>query len=117
MTDFESFWPYYVAQHRNPTCRKLHFAGTSLGLTGVVLGLVVSPWFFAAAPIVGYGLAWVGHYVFEKNKPATFGHPAWSLRGDLRMMRLIALGQMTAEAARLTGKIPHTLPRKISPNE
>jgi hypothetical protein len=102
-TSFEEFWPYYVSQHRNATCRKLHFVGTSMAM-----GLVaVSPLFppaLAAAPVVGYGMAWIGHFVFEKNKPASWHsakHFAWSFRGDLRMWRMMLAGDMEAEVERV----------------
>lgn len=100
---FEEFWPYYVSQHRNKTCRQLHFVGTSLAMGCVA----VSPFYppaLVAAPVVGYGFAWVGHFVFEKNKPASWGGVkafAWSLRGDLRMWKKIAMGEMDAEVARV----------------
>lgn len=91
---FEEFWPYYVSQHRNKTCRQLHFVGTSIAMGCVA----VSPFYppaLLAAPIAGYGFAWVGHYAFEKNRPATFRHPLYSLAGDWVMY-----------AQMLRGKIP-----------
>ena len=100
---FEEFWPYYVSQHRNKTCRQLHFVGTSLAMGCVA----VSPFYppaLVAAPVVGYGFAWVGHFMFEKNKPASWGGVkafAWSLRGDLRMWKKIAMGEMDAEVERV----------------
>ena len=94
---YEEFWPFYVSQHRHPTNRRLHFAGTSLVLVALVLGVFVSPIFFLAAPVFGYGFAWLGHFAFEKNKPATFTYPLWSLRADFRMYRLLLLGGMDRE--------------------
>ena len=82
---FREFWPRYLAEHAHPACRKLHFAGTTLALLALFLGFVASPWWFAGAPLLGYGLAWVGHFVFERNRPATFRHPWWSLRGDFEL--------------------------------
>jgi hypothetical protein len=98
---FEEFWPYYVHEHRLPVTRGLHFVGTHLGILAFVLGLTVSAWWLAAVPLLGYGFAWVGHFFFEKNQPATFTYPAWSFRGDLRMIRLTWLGRMGDEVARL----------------
>jgi len=100
---FEEFWPYYVSQHRNPTCRRLHFVGTSMAM-GLVAASPAFPPALAAAPVVGYGLAWIGHFAFEKNRPASWEsakHFAWSLRGDLRMWRLMLVGDMDAEVERV----------------
>lgn len=100
---FEEFWPYYVSQHQDPTCRKLHFVGTSIAMGCIAISPFV-PSALLAAPVAGYGLAWIGHFVFEKNKPASWGgvkHFAWSLRGDLRMWRLMATGAMDGEMSRL----------------
>jgi hypothetical protein len=100
---FEEFWPYYVSQHRNKRCRQLHFAGTTIAIGCVA----ISPWQPAAllaAPIAGYGLAWIGHFVFEKNRPATWGGAKaalYSLRGDLRMWRMMLEGTMDAEVERV----------------
>lgn len=104
---FEEFWPYYVSQHQNRTCRQLHFVGTSIALGCVA----VSPWYPQAllvAPIAGYGLAWIGHFVFEKNKPASWDgvkSALWSLRGDLRMWRKMLDGTMDAEVEALAPAI------------
>lgn len=92
---FEEFWPFYVAEHRDPTCRRLHFIGTSL-----VIAMAPNPLAWPLLPVVGYGFAWVGHFAFEKNKPASFKYPLWSLRADFHMWRKIATGQMKSELAR-----------------
>src|ERR1700690_3858643 len=95
-TSFAEFWPYYVSQHRDATCRRLHFIGTSLAL-GCLAVAPVAPGALLAAPVVGYGFAWVGHFAFEKNRPASWGGAkafAWSLRGDLRMWRKMLAGTM-----------------------
>lgn len=101
-TTFEEFWPYYLSQHQDPTCRTLHFVGTSIAL-GCLAVAPFNPSALLVAPIAGYGLAWVGHFVFEKNKPATFGGlkaAAWSLRGDLRMWKHTVMRTLDAEMAR-----------------
>ncbi|HPH70180.1 MAG TPA: DUF962 domain-containing protein [Kofleriaceae bacterium] len=101
-TNFEEFWPYYVSQHLNPTSRRLHFVGTSLAIGCVAISPMVPP-ALLAAPVLGYGFAWVGHLAFEKNKPATWGgakFAAWSLRGDLRMWKHMITGGMDAEIER-----------------
>lgn len=100
---FEEFWPYYVSQHRNKTCRQLHFVGTTIAM-GCLAASPFYPPAALAAPVAGYGFAWIGHFVFEKNKPASWGGVkafAWSLRGDLRMWRYMATGQMDAEVERV----------------
>jgi hypothetical protein len=80
---FSEFYPFYLGEHANPTCRRLHFVGTSL-VIGVVVAAIVrgNPMWLWLAPVAGYGFAWVGHFFFEKNRPATFKHPIYSLIGD-----------------------------------
>ncbi|MDX1430814.1 MAG: DUF962 domain-containing protein [Gammaproteobacteria bacterium] len=98
---FEEFWPHYVAEHAPPHTRWLHFAGTTALWPILALAVLVSPWWLLAAPVAGYGFAWAAHFFVEKNRPATFSHPLWSLRGDFRMYRLMLLGRMDAELTRL----------------
>src|SRR5262249_16460764 len=99
---FEQFWPLYVRAHRNPVCRALHYVGTSLGLMLGLYAIIDLNWLaLLAAPIAGYGIAWIGHFAFEKNRPATFGNFWWSLRGDFRMLGLALRGRMRQESARL----------------
>jgi len=101
---FEEFWPHYVHAHRNPVNRALHYAGTTAVLGTVATAAVtLNPAWLLLAPGVGYGPAWVGHFVFERNKPATFQHPLWSLRGDFRMYRLALQGKMALELERVCG--------------
>ena len=95
----EEFWSYYVSQHQDPTCRKLHFIGTSLAM-GCIAISPVYPGALLAAPVLGYGFAWVGHFAFEKNKPASWGGAKfayWSLRSDLKMWMHMLEGTMDAE--------------------
>ncbi|MDB5097944.1 MAG: hypothetical protein JWM80_2365 [Cyanobacteria bacterium RYN_339] len=103
---YEAFWPYYVAEHRNVTCRRLHFVGTTLVYGCLVAGVVANPWFLAGAPLAGYGFAWLGHFGFEKNRPATFQYPLWSLRADFRMYYYTLLGRMPGEIARANELYP-----------
>jgi hypothetical protein len=100
LSSYEEFWPFYVSQHLDATNRGLHFVGTSLVLGSLALAVADSPYWLAAAPVAGYGFAWVGHFFFEKNRPATFTYPLWSLRGDFRMYRLMLLGRMGPELTR-----------------
>jgi hypothetical protein len=108
LTSFEEFWPFYVSQHSRSSTRALHFAGTTLVLGSLAASAVVAPWCAALAPVLGYGPAWIGHFFFEKNRPATFTYPLWSLRGDVRMYGLMLTGRMAPEVDRaLLAYPPH----------
>ena len=92
---FAEFYPYYLGEHSNPTCRRLHFVGSTLVL--VCLAMLVAtgqPQYILYALLCGYGFAWVGHFVFEKNRPATFKRPLYSLMGDWVMYRDIWAGKI-----------------------
>jgi len=106
LESFEEFWPYYVAQHSRATTRRLHFAGTTMVLGALAAAVLVSPWWALTAPVVGYGPAWIGHFFFEKNRPATFTYPLWSLRGDARMYGLMLVGRMRPEVERALKTYP-----------
>jgi hypothetical protein len=82
----EEFYPYYLSEHRDPACRGLHFIGTGTALVLLGLFLVTVKWqLLLAALLAGYGFAWVGHFFFEHNRPATFTYPVLSLISDFRM--------------------------------
>jgi hypothetical protein len=92
---FADFYPYYLGEHSNSTCRRLHFIGTSLVILILVLAVVATAWWWLIAlPLAGYGFAWVGHFFFEKNRPATFKHPLYSLLGDFVMYRDMLRGKV-----------------------
>lgn len=92
---FAEFYPYYLGEHSNPTCRRLHFVGTSLVIALLAYTIGSGKWLLLLAlPVFGYGFAWVGHFFFEKNRPATFTHPLYSLIGDFAMFRDILLGKI-----------------------
>jgi hypothetical protein len=82
-TNFREFYPFYLAEHANHICRRLHFVGSLLVIVTVVLAIANADarWLWLA-PLFGYGFAWAGHFFFEKNRPATFTHPIYSLAGD-----------------------------------
>lgn len=83
---FREFYPFYLSEHADRRCRRLHFVGTSLVIVSVLLALVTrDPWWLVGASLAGYGFAWIGHYRFERNRPATFRHPLYSLLGDFVM--------------------------------
>lgn len=99
---FEEFWPFYLSQHANPVCRVLHVFGTSLGILVLANGLSNGRWrAIFPALVLGYGFSWIGHFFFEKNRPATFTYPKWSFRGDFVMLKLFFTGKLNAELARL----------------
>lgn len=99
---FEEFWPFYVKEHSKKATRILHFVGTTVAIACVAGGLVTKRrWLLAIAPIVGYGPAWMSHFFVEKNRPATFDYPFWSLRADLVMWSKTLRGQMDAEVERV----------------
>jgi hypothetical protein len=91
---FDEFYPFYLSQHSKPATRILHAAGTGLALLNLAKSLAVGPRKQAlASPVIGYGFAWFAHFVIEKNTPATFGHPVWSLRGDFTMLTDMVRGR------------------------
>jgi len=106
LTSFEEFWPFYVSQHSRPSTRALHFAGSTMVLGTLAAAALVSPWLLLAAPVVGYGPAWIGHFFCEKNRPATFTYPLWSLWGDFRMYWLMLTGRMAPEVERALRAYP-----------
>ena len=94
---FREFYPYYLKEHRNLTCRRLHFIGSWLVLALLAYSLFSGVlWTLLLVPVVGYGFAWVGHFFFEHNKPATFRYPLYSLMGDWVMFKDILLGRLKA---------------------
>jgi hypothetical protein len=98
---YAEFWRRYLAAHADPRTRFLHYLGTSLGVAALAVAGVERDWrWLVAAPLAGYALAWLGHVAFEHNRPETFGHPAWSLASDFRMLGLFASGRLDAELRR-----------------
>jgi hypothetical protein len=94
-SSFREFYPFYLSEHRNRTCRRLHFIGSCCVLVVVAVVLAgASAWWLLLLPVIGYGFAWVGHFAFEKNRPATFRHPLYSLAGDWVMFWQILSGKL-----------------------
>jgi hypothetical protein len=91
---FRDFYPFYLGEHANRTSRRLHFTGTSIAAALSATALVTRRWWLlVAALVMGYALAWVGHFFFERNRPATFRHPIFSLMGDFRLWWEILSGK------------------------
>jgi hypothetical protein len=92
---FSEFYPYYLSEHTNRTCRRLHFVGSSLGLLCLAMLFTTRDWYWLAAGLViGYAFAWIGHFFFEHNRPATFKYPFFSFAGDWVMWKDIVTGRI-----------------------
>lgn len=93
---FAQFYPYYLSEHRHRLCRRMHFIGSSLVIAIVLLAVLTAQWRgLWLVPLAGYGFAWLGHYVYEKNRPATFKHPFYSLLGDWVMYSQMLRGKVS----------------------
>jgi hypothetical protein len=92
---YDQFWRRYLRAHSRPLTRRLHYAGSLLALTALVVAAAMLDWrWLVAAPILGYGFAWAAHGLVEHNRPETFGHPLWSLASDYRMLLLGLTGRL-----------------------
>lgn len=101
---FAEFWPFYVGEHRLPSCRAVHYIGSFAAPATLAWVIATGSWAFLPVVLVaGYGPAWVGHFIIEKNRPATFTYPVWSLLGDYKMLSYFLRGKMAAEVTRLYG--------------
>lgn len=95
---FEKFWPFYVGEHSKAATRWLHFAGTFGGTVAILILIATAhPTYIPLTFVYGYGLAWMGHFFIEKNRPATFKYPLWSFLADYKMCALMLTGKMDAE--------------------
>jgi hypothetical protein len=92
---FAEFYPYYLSEHTNRTCRRLHFVGSSLGLLCLAMLFTTREWvWLPAGLVIGYAFAWIGHFFFEHNRPATFKYPLFSFAGDWVMWKDIVTGKI-----------------------
>ena len=94
-TSFAEFWPYYLSEHSKPITRVLHYLGTVIAIALLITLIAKGRWWlFPLVVLPGYAFAWVGHFFFEKNRPATFTYPLWSFMGDWKMLALMLTGKL-----------------------
>ena len=99
---YADFWPHYLNEHSRPATRWLHTVGTIASVALIIFFVATGRWLWLPLALVpGYGLSWIGHFFVEHNRPATFGHPAWSMFSDFRMIWLVLTGRIGRELARL----------------
>jgi hypothetical protein len=100
-SSFTEFWLHYLKAHAHPGTRALHYVGTATAAVGILGGIItLNPWIAVCGIVCAYTLAWLGHFVIERNRPRIFQHPVWSLFGDLRMLGLWAVGRLNAQLRR-----------------
>lgn len=101
---FQEFWPHYVREHSLSLTRRLHFIGTLAALLTLAVAIVGNWRWLLLVPVAGYGFAWYSHFFVERNRPATFSYPVWSLAGDFRMFWLMLSGRMDLEVAKYASR-------------
>lgn len=95
---YQEFWPFYLREHGNPKNRMLHYIGSTLTFLFLFLALITGHYLlFFGMPLAGYSFAWAGHFLVEKNRPATFKYPFWSLYSDFKMYFYFLTGKLNAQ--------------------
>jgi hypothetical protein len=95
---YRAFWPFYLAEHSKPATRALHYAGTAFVFAALAAAIATRDWWLLLLmPVAGYGFAWAAHFFVERNRPATFTYPFWSLASDLRMFFVWLSGGLSGE--------------------
>ncbi len=114
LQNFDEFWPHYLEQHRRAGCRVMHYLAAITAVTLLVIACCAAcPWTMMSVPIAAYLLAWLGHALIERNRPATWRYPVWSLRAEVRMVTLAVRGRLGDELRRAG---PGTSARPDPPN-
>lgn len=112
---FKEFWPYYLNEHSKPATRAMHLAGTAGAIALLGAAVVTGQWWLPAAAVAaGYGSAWTAHAFVEKNKPATFKYPLWSLMGDFKMLGHYVTGTLQREVDKHVAKKPEASAPAVS---
>lgn len=106
-TSYAEFWPFYLREHARPLTRGFHYVGTLASTAALVAAVATGSWWWLlAVPVLGYAPAWISHFFVERNRPATFQAPVWSLISDYRMCALFLTGRLADELEQHQIRVP-----------